>query len=312
MGSHRNQSDHGAAMPAIAWGATLGLLFNAFVFGVSWWPFRELQAAGLHPLWATALSFVCVALCLGLFVKGVVKSFISHRALWLLALASGTTNVAFNWAVTVGDVVRVVLLFYLMPAWSLLLARYLLAEPISRKALLRLGVAVTGVVLVLYNPAHDFSIPRSLPDWLAILGGMSFALTNVWLRRMATQAVSPPESSRVFAMFLGTSVTSLVTLYAATHTGLIAVWHPSQLWGQAASSTLILGVLGLALAFWLGNLGMQYGASRLKASISSLIMLSEIVFATLSSVFLGAASLTWPVICGGFLIGACALWAALD
>ena len=29
---------------------------------------------------------------------------------------------AFNWAVTVGDVVRVVLLFYLMPAWSVLLA----------------------------------------------------------------------------------------------------------------------------------------------------------------------------------------------
>jgi hypothetical protein len=27
------------------------------VWGTSWWPFRWLQAAGLHPLWATALIY---------------------------------------------------------------------------------------------------------------------------------------------------------------------------------------------------------------------------------------------------------------
>ena len=26
----------------------LGLLFNAFTWGVSWWPFRQLQQQGLH------------------------------------------------------------------------------------------------------------------------------------------------------------------------------------------------------------------------------------------------------------------------
>ena len=40
-------------------------------------------------------------------------------------LAAGTTNATFNWAVTLGDVVRVVLLFYLMPLWAVLLARLL-------------------------------------------------------------------------------------------------------------------------------------------------------------------------------------------
>ena len=38
--------------------AALALVFNAFVWGVSWWPFRALQDHGLHPLWATALSYV--------------------------------------------------------------------------------------------------------------------------------------------------------------------------------------------------------------------------------------------------------------
>ena len=43
------------------------LLVNAFVWGVSWWPFRELQGYGVHPLWATALIYI-VALTLLLAV----------------------------------------------------------------------------------------------------------------------------------------------------------------------------------------------------------------------------------------------------
>ena len=36
----------------------LALVFNAFVWGVSWWPFRRLEAAGLHPLWATVIVYL--------------------------------------------------------------------------------------------------------------------------------------------------------------------------------------------------------------------------------------------------------------
>jgi hypothetical protein len=28
----------------------LALTLNAFVWGTSWWPFRQLEARGLHPL----------------------------------------------------------------------------------------------------------------------------------------------------------------------------------------------------------------------------------------------------------------------
>ena len=37
------------------------LVFNALVWGVSWWPFRQLQGHGLHPLWATALMYLMIA-----------------------------------------------------------------------------------------------------------------------------------------------------------------------------------------------------------------------------------------------------------
>jgi EamA domain-containing membrane protein RarD len=59
---------------------------------------------------------------------GAWRELLRTPALWVLVLAAGTTNATFNWAVTIGDVVRVVLLFYLMPLWAVLLARALLGE----------------------------------------------------------------------------------------------------------------------------------------------------------------------------------------
>ena len=50
----RCQSGAGAAAGARA-------VLNAFVWGVSWWPFRELAGHGLHPLWATALIYLVSA-----------------------------------------------------------------------------------------------------------------------------------------------------------------------------------------------------------------------------------------------------------
>src|SRR6187431_728213 len=109
----------------------LALVFNAFTWGVSWWPFRWLNERGLHPLWATVLIYALAAVVITLWRREAWGQLWRRPALWLLVLASGTTNASFNWGVTVGDVVRVVLLFYLMPLWAALLGRLLLNEALT-------------------------------------------------------------------------------------------------------------------------------------------------------------------------------------
>ncbi|MFM7802473.1 MAG: DMT family transporter, partial [Limnohabitans sp.] len=190
-------------------GPVLGLLANALVFGLSWWPFREMADRGLHPLWATALMYGLSFFIISLLHPHWFRYFRTHPLLWWLFIGSGLTNMGFNWAVTLGDVVRVVLLFYTMPAWSVLFAWWLLSERPTRMSMLRLLLALAGVALVLKTPDTPWPIPSSATDYLALLGGASFALNNAMLRKLADL----PESVRIGAMFSGgMAITALAAL----------------------------------------------------------------------------------------------------
>lgn len=273
---------HPRAWPALA------LVFNALVWGLSWIAFKALHHHGLHPLWATALVYAGALAALLLWRPGGAAALLRHPRLLLLAAAAGTTNVSFNWSVAIGDVVRVVLLFYLMPLWSVGLAWWLLGERPTRAALVRLGLALAGVVLVLYRPPAGSMQAVGLADGLAVLGGLGFALTNVLLRRWR----DTPEQARAVAMFFGgVSVSTAVALFVGASSGTlapVAQWWP---W-----------VVALCLAFLAGNMALQYGAARLPAQATALIMLSEVVFASVSAVMLGAASPHAATWLGGALI----------
>ncbi len=230
---------------------------------------------------------------------GAWRGFARQPLLWLLVAATGVTNVGFNWAVTVGDVVRVVLLFYLMPAWSVLLAWLLLGVKPGGASLMRVALALAGVVIVLKTPGSPWPVPSGLPDWLAIAGGFSFALTNILLLKLA----DTPTQSRVLAMFGGGVLVATAAAVYGMGIGIVnAPPAPAVGWAVIA--------VGLGLAFMASNLALQYGASRLSAHATSLIMLSEVIFASLSSVALGAAELSAHTLIGGGLIVLAALLSA--
>jgi drug/metabolite transporter (DMT)-like permease len=267
----------------------MGLLLNAFVWGLSWWPLREMQALGLHPLWSSGLIFGLALVVLSFWKPAAWQQLLNTPALWTLMIAAGLTNVGFNWAVATGDVVRVVLLFYVMPAWSIPIAWWVLGERPTRGALWRLALALVGVALVLKTPDTPWPWPESASDYLALMGGASFAWTNALLRRHH----DTPSGARMIAMFAGGTALSL---------GLAVVWvglghttlPPDLSWWPYA--------LGLGLTFLASNLALQYGAARLSAHTTALVMLSEVVFAALSSVALGVSELSARTLVGGGLI----------
>ncbi len=278
------------------WLPVLALMFNAFTWGVSWWPFRQLEGRGLHPLWATALIYLLAVLFISLGRPASWPQLLRAPALWVLVLASGSTNAAFNWAVTIGDVVRVVLLFYLMPLWAVLLARWLLHEHLTLLAGARVALALAGAAIVLWPEGGGWPLPHRLAEALAVLGGFAFALNNVMLRRQAHQ----PEMARALAMFVGGTVVAGALAFALGMQGLVPAPPPAA-WGWLG------GALALGGLFLLSNLALQYGAARLSANVTAVVLVTEVLFASASAVALGAGRMSLPLLIGGSLIVCAAL-----
>ena len=286
------------------------LVFNAFIWGTSWWPLRALQDGGLHPLWATALIFTIASLAIAAVRPAALRQVLGTPALWVLVAAAGCTNAAFNWAIVIGDVVRVVLLFYLMPLWTVLLARVVLGERLTQAAALRVALGTAGAAIVLWPATASVSqggllealpLPRSLADLLGIVGGFSFAFNNVMLRHEAGR----PEEGRALAMFVGGALVAGVLAVLLTASGAIpALPAPAAPWLALAGA--------LTVVFLAGNLCLQYGAARLPANRTAVVMLTEVLFAALSALALGGGTLTPRIALGGALIVAAALLAALE
>ena len=87
----------------------------AILWGLLWYPLRILEASGVPGLWATLLIY-CIAM-----VTVVIpcwrqrEAYLQQKISYiLLALAAGWTNLGFILAMLEGEVVRVLLLFYLL------------------------------------------------------------------------------------------------------------------------------------------------------------------------------------------------------
>ncbi len=279
----------------------LALMFNATVWGLSWWPFRQFEAAGLHPLWTTVIMYALSWVVVLVSQRGAAAELLRSPGLWLVLLAAGTTNTAFNWGVATGDVVRVVLLFYLMPLWAVLLARVVLKEPLTLVAGVRIALALGGALVVLAPSGGGWPVPRTLADGLGLLGGLTFAFNNVMLRR---QAASSP-GARALAMFSGGVIVAGVSACFMAGRGLVG-WPtlPSLLW--------CLPLLGMALLFFASNMSLQYGATRLPANVTAVVMLTEVPVAALSALWLGGGALNLPTALGGLAILAAAMLAAWE
>ena len=283
-------------MQHLSFAAALGALTNATVWGLAWYPLKWLDAHGIASLWATWFVFAGCTTAVLVARPSAARLLWRHRAsLGWLVFASGMTNACFNTALATGDVVRAVLLFYLMPMWVVFLARWLLAERVTPAAVGRMLCALAGAALVLGEGRLRLPWPETSADVLAIAAGFFFGLNNVLLRRHA----ATPDAARALAMFLGAVLIAPLVIGALALAGRAPHFAPEGVaWvGVAVFTTMVL----------IGNLALQYGAARLPANVLSVLMLAEILVATGSSWAAGAARLG----AGTWLGGACIVAASL-
>lgn len=275
--------------------AIVALLAGALVWGVIWYPYRILRDGGVDGLSASTISYA-VAFGLGLLAlrRSPAPSVAGRPSSWMLvglALSAAGCNLGYVLATLSGEVVRVLLLFYLAPLWTVVLSRLLLGERLSGVGAAVIALSLLGAAVMLWQPQAGLPLPRDAADWLALMAGFSFALFNVLSRRASGLSIE----SKAMTAFAGVTVAGGVLLLAGV--GSLRLPATASLW-------LLLALLGAVLVF--ANLVVQYGLVRIAANRAVVIMLSEIGFAALAAWLLVDEALAPRDWAGGALIvGAC-------
>ena len=106
---------------------TLSLIMAATLWGLLWLPLRALDGAGLNGLWTTVIAYASAMVVALPWLRRWGPVMVRHPGYYIaLALASGWCNLAFILAMLEGAVVRVLILFYLSPIWTVLFGFVLL------------------------------------------------------------------------------------------------------------------------------------------------------------------------------------------
>ncbi|MDB5812603.1 MAG: hypothetical protein JWN94_4725 [Betaproteobacteria bacterium] len=268
----------------------LALLTGATVWGLIWYPYRVLAQAGVDAALATTLTYV------GALVLAVIGFRPRFRVSWILlaiALTAGWANVSFTLAVVYGDVMRVVLLFYLSPLWTILFARWILDERLTAGGYGLMLLALAGAAVMLWQPHMGWPLPATAAEWTGASAGAMFALSNVLIRKNATLSIE----SKVVAIFFGGIVMGALC---------VMVLPPARdAWTSVLDTAWLLGLL--ALVILAVNIAVQHGLTQLSANRAIVIYLFELVVTAIGAWLLADEMLSIQEWCGGVMIIAAGL-----
>jgi len=256
-----------------------GILSGALVWGLIWYPYRVLQETGVGGPLATLVTYTLALLCGAFMLPRVWRElhlFHNVRAGWWavgLVFSAGWANLGYVLAMLHGEVMRVLLLFYLAPFWTIIFSYWLLGERLNRYGYLVMALSLSGAAIMLWDPQRGLPLPQNVSEWIGLSAGMSFALSNVVSRRAAHFSVEVKS----YCVLLGTVLLTAPLLY----------WQgggQAELLGIDTQTWLILGLLGIAICAT--GFAVQYGVTHLLSNRAMLLFLSELVIAAISSYFL--------------------------
>jgi len=257
----------------------VGTFAGSLVWGLVWYPFRVLEEAGVSGAQATLITYL-LAMMFAMFMLPRVWRELPKVGWWavLLVLSVGWTNLSYVLAILHGEVMRVLLLFYLAPLWTILFSYWLLGERLNRYGYLVISLSFTGAVIMLWEPSLGFPLPQNVAEWIALSSGAAFAFSNVVSRRAAHMSVE----AKSYGVWFGTA---LLTAPLVWWQGGLA----TQLAAIDASAWVLLTIVGLVMCGT--GFAVQYAIAGLPANRAIVLFMFELVVAAIASYFLAGEAM---------------------
>jgi len=266
----------------------LAMMAGATMWGVIWYPMRLLEAGGLMGIWLTLIMYGAAwVVSLPYTARSVSEFFRQPGWLAALMLSSAWTNIAFVEAVLEGNILRVLLLFYLSPLWATLMGWLFLRERINRIGFASLAIAMIGALSMLWNPVLGAPWPQGKADWMALTSGFAFAVSIVVTRKLHDVSIE----AKVLSVWAGVSILAIGMLV------FYSIPFP-QVAPSVYGGAIVLGVLGILVMTAL----VQYGVTHMPVHRSAVLALIELVAGAISQQWLTDEVVTVREWLGGCLI----------
>ena len=260
--------------------ALLIIFLAASFWGVLWVPMRHIEAMGLSGLWVVVLFHFLPALVI---LPLIVKTAPSSRRDWRRAAVAGALMgagfVLYALGLIVASVTKTVILFYMTPIWSTVIAYFVLRERAGWGRWLAIAAALVGCALVTGVSRDELRFDPA--DLLGLLSGLFWSLGSVMIRRYEgvsflkisfLQYLFGGIMALIAALYLGDPVPQLNALLQAIPPAFLAsavVFLPSAL--------LIFRIMQYVSP---GLVGMLMLSEVLVAAVSAALWLGETLSST--------------------------------
>lgn len=247
---------------------------SALVWGCWWIPLREIDGYGLKGDWTSVAVLGIAALCLTPLILGRLGRLLRAGAMvWGAGLFFGAMFSTYQHGLITADVVRVTLLFYLAPVWGTLLGMVFLGTRFSLQRMVVIVLGFAGAAVVL-----DFDggipSPRGLGEWMGLASGISFAIGATF----AHKVVGNFELEKVW---LSVAFGALLSTVFALVNPAFSLPSADQVFAAAPFAFGVVVVILIPITWT-----MVWGAQRLDPGRLSLLLMLEVVAASVTSALL--------------------------
>ncbi len=274
-----------------AWIATLIVIGTGVLWGFYWVPVRQLTGLGVEGPWGTLAVVGAAVLLLAPSAWRRRQSLRRSGPVTLGFVALGGAGFAlYSIGFVYGRVAIIILLFFLTPVWSTLIARFILGHATPPMRVAAIGVGLAGLAVML-GADGEVPVPQGTGEWLALISGILWSVATTGIR--TRPAPEPAAAAFVFALGAFLAALVMAPLLAPAPSAI-----PAGQLGPVVGLVILTGGLwwGLSMA------SLLWAAPRLDPARVGILLMAEVLVGTLSAALLAGEHLGRFEIIGGALV----------
>ena len=272
--------------------ARLCCIYSGVTFGIYWIPLRAMETSGLSGSWSILLFTLMPAVfILPIFLYRIKIYFREPLRFHGTTFLIGFGYVLYAGAFLYTEVIRVIVMFYLMPIWGFLLGRVFLGDQISAVRWVSMAFGALGLV-VICDVTEGFPMPSNTGDWMALVAGFIWANAAILL---LTGKSRPLEYTIGFLLWASIIAGCLLVygMISGVEEFLPEVLHTTTLWWLIPFAIIVLLPAAYATMF---------GPTQLSPGIVGLLYMTEISIAAVTAALFAGESFATKEIIGVIFI----------